>query len=48
VEKGKRGYTVASIQDGTMHLACQLIVGKIIRKNRATQIMGFIVDLTGK
>jgi hypothetical protein len=25
VEKGKRGYKVASIQDGVVHLACQLI-----------------------
>jgi hypothetical protein len=48
VEKGKRGYKVASIQDGTMHLSCQLIAGKIIRKNRPTQVTGFVVDLAGK
>jgi hypothetical protein len=48
VEMGKRGYKVASIQDGTMHLTYQLIAGNLIRKNRPTQVIGFIVDLTGK
>jgi hypothetical protein len=28
VEKGKRGYKLASIQDGIVRLACQMIVGK--------------------
>jgi hypothetical protein len=41
-----RGYKVASIQNGTVHLACQLIAGKLMRKNRPTQVIGFIVDLT--
>jgi hypothetical protein len=31
-----------------VHLACQLIAGKLIRKNHPTQVTGFIVDLTGK
>jgi hypothetical protein len=48
VEKGKQGYKVASIQDGTVHLTCQLIAGKLIRKNRLTQVTGFVVDLAGK
>jgi hypothetical protein len=48
VEKGKRGYKVASIQDGAVRLACQLIIGKLVRKNRPTQVMGFVVDLAGK
>jgi hypothetical protein len=48
VEKGTRGYKVASIQNGAMHLACQLIVGNIVRKNRPTQVTGFVIDLTGK
>ena len=48
VEKGKRGYKVASIQNGAVCLACQLIVGKLVRKNRPTQVTGFIVDLMGK
>jgi hypothetical protein len=48
VEKGKWGYKVASIQNGTGHLACQLIVGKLVRKNRPTQVTGFVVDLAGK
>jgi hypothetical protein len=30
VEKGARGYKVASIESGTVHLACQLIVGKCV------------------
>jgi len=48
VEKGKRGYKVASIQDGAVLLACQLIADKLIRKNCPTQFTGFVVDLTGK
>jgi hypothetical protein len=48
VEKGKRGYKVASIHNGTMRLACQLIVGKLIQKNRPMQVTGFVVDLVGK
>jgi hypothetical protein len=37
VENGKRGYKVASIQDGIVHLAFQLIAGKLVRKNHPTQ-----------
>jgi hypothetical protein len=48
VEKGKRGYKVSSIQDGAVRLACQLIAGKLIRKNCSTQVTGFVVDLAGK
>jgi hypothetical protein len=48
VEKGMRGYKVASIQNGTVRLACQLIVGKIVRKNIPIQVTGFVDDLTGK
>jgi hypothetical protein len=33
VEKGKRDYKVASIQDGIVRLACHLIAGKLVRKN---------------
>jgi hypothetical protein len=46
--EGKRGYKVTNIQDGTMCLACQLIAGKLIRKNRPMQVTGLDVDLTGK
>jgi hypothetical protein len=31
-----------------VHLACQLIAGKLVRKNRSTQVTGFMVDLVGK
>jgi hypothetical protein len=48
VEKGKRGYKVISIQDGAVRLTCQLIAGKIVRKNHPTQVTGFVVDLTRK
>jgi hypothetical protein len=48
VEKGTRGYKVASIQNGAVHLAFQLIAGKLVRKNRPTQVTGFVVDLAGK
>jgi hypothetical protein len=34
VEKGMRGYKVASIQNGIVRLACQLIAEKLVRKNR--------------
>jgi hypothetical protein len=29
-------------------LTCQLIAGKLVRKNRPTQVTGFVVDLAGK
>jgi hypothetical protein len=48
VEKGTRGYKVASIQNAQFCLAFQLIAGKLVRKNRPTQVTGFVVDLTGK
>jgi hypothetical protein len=48
VEKGKQGYKLSSIQNDTVCLACQLIVGKLVRKNRLTQVTGFVVDLAGK
>jgi hypothetical protein len=48
VEKGTRGYKVASVQSGAVHLACQLIAGKLVRKNRPTQVTDFVVDLPGK
>jgi hypothetical protein len=48
VEKGMRGYKVASIQNGAVCLACPLIAGKLVRKNRPTQVTGFVVDLIGK
>jgi len=33
VEKGVRGYKVASIQNDAVRLACQLIAGKLVHKN---------------
>jgi hypothetical protein len=33
VEKGTRGYKVASIQSGAVHLTYQLIAWKLVRKN---------------
>jgi hypothetical protein len=48
VEKGKRGYKVASIKDGTVCLTFQLIARNIVAKNRPTQFTRFMVDLTGK
>jgi hypothetical protein len=48
VQKGTRGYKVASIQSSVVRLACQLIIGKLVRKNRPTQVTGFIVNLAGK
>jgi hypothetical protein len=48
VEKGTCGYKVASIQNDAVCLACQLIAGKLVRKNRPTQVTGFVVDLAGK
>ena len=48
VEKATRCYKVASIYNGVVFLACQKIVGKIVRKNKPTQVTGFVVDLTRK
>jgi hypothetical protein len=48
VEKGKRGYKVASIQDGAVCLSCHIIASKLVRKNHPTQVSGFLVDLTRK
>jgi hypothetical protein len=48
VEKGTRGYKVVSIQNGVVRLACQLIAGKLVRKNRPTQVTGFVIDLARK
>jgi hypothetical protein len=31
-----------------VHLAFQLIAGKLVQKNRPTQVTGFFVDLVGK
>jgi hypothetical protein len=48
IEKGVRGYKVASIESGAVCLTCQLIAGKLVWKNQPTQVSGFVVDLTGK
>jgi hypothetical protein len=48
VEKGMRGYKVASIQNGIVRLSCELIAGKLVIKNKPTQVTGFVVDFTGK
>jgi hypothetical protein len=47
VEKGMQEYNVSSIQNDVVHLACQLIVGKLVRKNRPMQVTGFVIDLAG-
>jgi hypothetical protein len=43
-----QGYKVASIHNGAVHLNFQMIAGNIVRKNRATQVIGFVVDLARK
>jgi hypothetical protein len=43
-----QGYKVSSIQNGAVCLTFQLIPSKLIRKNRPTQVTGFVVDLAGK
>jgi hypothetical protein len=48
VEKGKRGYKVASIQNGVVCLAYHLIVSKLVKKKKPMQVTGFVVDLAGK
>jgi hypothetical protein len=48
VEKGKWGYKVASIQNGAVCLAFYFIIGNLVKKNRPTQVTGFVVNLTGK
>ena len=39
---------VASTENATVHLGCQMITGKLVRKNRPTHVTGFVVDLAGK
>jgi hypothetical protein len=46
--EGEKGYKVASIQNGVVGLDFQLIIGNFVRKNRPTQVIGFVVDLVGK
>jgi hypothetical protein len=46
--KGTQGYKVVSIENATMCLSCQLIAGKLVRKNKPTRVTGFVVDLGGK
>jgi hypothetical protein len=48
VEKGMCSYKVSSIQNGTVHLAFQLIVKKLVRKNKPMQVTGFVVGLARK
>jgi hypothetical protein len=48
VEKGTRGYKVDSIQSDAVRLSYQLIAWKLVRKNRPTQVTGFVFDLTRK
>jgi hypothetical protein len=48
VEKGARGYKVTFIDSGAVRLAYHMITGKVVHKNRQTQVSGFVVDLTGK
>jgi hypothetical protein len=48
LEKGIQGYKVASIQNGTVCLACQLIIGKLMRNNIPTEVTRFVVDLAEK
>jgi hypothetical protein len=48
VEKGARGYKVTSIDSGTVYLTYQMIAGKLVCKNRPTQVSGFVVDLARK
>jgi hypothetical protein len=31
-----------------VRLTCELIIGKLVQKNIPTQVIGFVVDLTGK
>jgi hypothetical protein len=48
VDKGTRGYKVASIKNAGVRLNFQMIAGKLVHKNRPTQVTGFVVDLAGK
>jgi hypothetical protein len=45
IKKGMRGYKVASIWSDTVRLAYQLIAGKLVWKNRPTQVIGFVFNL---
>jgi hypothetical protein len=43
-----RGYNVASIQNGKVRLAFQLIAKNLVRKNIPTEVTGFFIDLARK
>jgi hypothetical protein len=45
VLKGTQDYKIASIQNFIVCLTCQMITGKLVRKNRPTQVTSFVVDL---
>lgn len=38
LEKKKRGYTITSIRDKWMHIATQLLAGKVMRKCRTNKV----------
>jgi hypothetical protein len=48
VEKGTRGYKVASIKNAIVHLGFHMIARNLVRKKRPTQVTGFVVDLAWK
>jgi hypothetical protein len=48
LEKGMRGYKVASIENATVCFGFQLITRNLFCKKRPTHVTGFVVDLAGK
>ena len=45
LEKKKRGYTIASIKDKGVHVATQLLVGKLMRKCHTDEVPASVIAL---
>lgn len=48
LEKKKRGYAISSIKDKAVHVATQILVGKVMRKFRANKVPMLVVTLVDK
>jgi len=46
LEKKKRGYDISSIKDKALHVATQILVGKVMRKFRTDEVPAPVVALT--
>ena len=45
LEKKKRGYTISSIKEKVVHMATQILVGKVMRKCCTDEVPTLVVAL---